>query len=372
MSKRKQSEILSFFKSGNQSDASPRSKPVDPTQVKIPSPSSSSLLVNIIDDDDDDHVDAGDEQSLKKVKLDENPILTKLRELDNFKSFNTTKEFEDTFISITDYLFNNTELVVKDKSYRLAEIEYYVTSSNHNDPFSHCHPLQSTRAEWYFHQSLAKTNDNNYRGGNYKGIDFSIGSDKFKGGILIRSLLKSDKTLVEGPSKCVDEILGHFDCNEIHEFVTQHYRGQKHFDALDTSSVCYLRPIDKPHTDSFIKSARVGLTLKQKTQQKLRVEYIFRPYRHCLRPKDMKKGKHLMTIVLYRDLMRSGEKSVIRKVEAATNSSGLQKYFTTYEEYDELAFEDVESIDASKLGDYSKDLTAQQIYELGGMLKHIF
>ncbi|EFC40849.1 predicted protein [Naegleria gruberi] len=310
----------------------------------------------------------------KKVKIDENAIITKLKELDSCKSFKTIKEFEDTFVSISDYLFNNTELVVKDKTYRLAELEYYFTCPPvHNDPFSHCHDLQATRGEWYFHQSLAKTNDNNYKGGSYKGLDISIGSAGFKGGILIRSLLKSDnKTLVEGPSKCVDEIIGAYDCDNIQEFVTKCFKGQKHFQALSTSSAFYLKPIDTPYSDTMVKSARVGLTLKQKTQQKERVEYIFKPYRHCLKAKDIKKGKHLMTIILYRDLMKAGESGVVKKVETATGSSGLSKYFDTYEEQTDSAFADVDSIDISKLGDYSKDFTTKQIYELGGILRNIF
>ena len=305
---------------------------------------------------------------------DENPILTKLKTLDQSSEFKTIKEFEDAFASVTDYLFNQTELVVKDKTYRLAEVEYYYTCPPvHNDPFSHCHDLQATKGEWYFHQSLAKTNDNNYKGGSYQGLDISIGCGKFRGGILIRSLLKSDgKTLIEGPSKCVDEIIETYDCKNIHDFVTKHFKGQKHFQALDTKSVFHLRPSTTTHTDTVVRSARVGLTLKQKTQEKERVQYIFRPYRFCLVPQKMKKGKHLICIILYKELQAKGEKDPIKKVETMTGSSGLAKYFKTYEAKSSDAFESVDKIDTSKLGDYSKDFTTQQIYELGGILKNIY
>ncbi|KAF0974495.1 hypothetical protein FDP41_006527 [Naegleria fowleri] len=303
---------------------------------------------------------------------DENPIHTKLKELDSCVNFKTIKEFEDTFTSITDYLFNHVELIVKDKTFRLAEVEYYYTCPPvHNDPFSHCHELQATKGEWYFHQSLAKTNDNNYKGGSYQGLDITIGCGKFKGGVLIRSLLDGEK-LIEGPSLCVDAIINTYDCKTIHEFVTKHFPKQKHFAALDTKSAFYLKPKATPTSDKFVRSGRVGLTLKQKTNEKERVQYIFKPYRYCLKPEKMKKGKHLMAIVLYKELLEKGETDVVKKVEKMIGTSGLGKYFTIFEGKKDSAFGSVSDIDPGKLTDYTKDLNTQQTYELAGILTNVF
>ncbi|KAG2375231.1 hypothetical protein C9374_009854 [Naegleria lovaniensis] len=326
-----------------------------------------------------------EEKETKKVKMtttqassstsssdDENPILTKLKELDNCANFKTIQEFEDVFTSITEYLFNHVELVVKDKTFRLAELEYYYTCPPvHNDPFSHCHEIQATKGEWYFHQSLAKTNDNNYKGGSYQGLDLSIGCGTFKGGVLIRSLLNGDK-LIEGPSLCVDAIINTYDCKTIHEFVTKHFPKQKHFAALDTKSAFYLKPKETPTCDKFVRSGRVGLTLKQKTNEKERAQYIFKPYRHCLKPEKMKKGKHLMAIVLYKELLDKGETDVVKKVEKLIGSSGLSKYFTIFEGKKDGAFSAVSDIDPGKLTDYTKDLNTQQIYELAGILRNVY
>ncbi|KAG2374403.1 hypothetical protein C9374_010973 [Naegleria lovaniensis] len=303
-----------------------------------------------------------------------NPIFEKLKEMDSSINFKTKKDFEEAFASIAHYLLNHVELVAKGKTFRLAELEFYYTCAPvHNDPFNHCHALQTTKGEWYFHQSPSKLNNDNYRGGNYKGLDLSIGCAKFKGGILIRSLIRcSDNKFIEGPSLCVDEILSLYSCNTIHEFVMKHFPNQKHFNALDEKSTVHLRVCATPKSDSFIRSARVGLTLKQQRSKKERIEFIFRPYRFCLRPEKVKKGKHLMAIVLYKELWTKGEKDIIKKVEKLIGTSGLAKYFEVFEEKKAIAFESVSKIDAKTVKNYDKDLTTQQIYELGGILRHIF
>ncbi|KAF0973310.1 hypothetical protein FDP41_008517 [Naegleria fowleri] len=303
-----------------------------------------------------------------------NPILEKLKEMDKSINFKSKKNFEEAFASVADYLLNHVELVAQGKTFRLAELEFYYTCPPfHNDPFNHCHSLQTTKGEWYFHQSPSQINNDNYRGGNYKGLDLSIGCAKFKGGILIRSMIQcSDEKLIEGPSLCVDEILTLYGCKTIHEFVTKNFPKQRHFNALDETSAVHLRVSTTPKSDTFIRSARVGLTLKQESNKKERIEFIFRPYRFCLRPEKMKKGKHLMAIVLYKEFLDHGETDIIKKVEKLIGTSGLAKYFETFEEKRRIAFESASKIDTKKVKNYEKDFTTQQIYELAGILYNIF
>ncbi|KAL9653130.1 hypothetical protein ABK040_006347 [Willaertia magna] len=346
------------------------------------------------------------EGNLKKIKLTnekveenveeqtKNKILSVFETLDICTSFTTLTEFENTFTDIATFLFNQTELtIVKNNelhTYRLAELEFYCTVPKiHPDPFSHCHPIQENKGEWYFHQSLAKINDNNYKGGNYKGLDISIGGGKvYRAGILIRSLIRlKDNELIDGPSKCVDELIGHFNCKNIHDFVKKYYKGKKHFNALQTeNNVMYLNALEKPYSQTLkkgdpyegkiIQSGRVGLTLKQNENIKDRIKYIFKPYRYCLCGDKIKKGKHLMSIVLYKQLKEKmdDENKIIKEVEKRLATSGLTKYFKSYREKEEEdAFSDEESINEDKVQAYrKKDFNTTDIYELGGILSKIY
>lgn len=52
---------------------------------------------------------------------------------DTIQSFDHT-EFE----KIADKILNNTVLHVKDKTYRICEIEFYYKNTDHNDQYTHC------------------------------------------------------------------------------------------------------------------------------------------------------------------------------------------------------------------------------------------
>ncbi len=83
--------------------------------------------------------------------------------------------------------------------YQIAEIEFYFYSPNHRDIITY--PRKCSEKLWFFHQS---------------GVDLTIessdeGMKPCFGGILIRSIIKYDKTGKElgticGPQKCVNEL----------------------------------------------------------------------------------------------------------------------------------------------------------------------
>src|SRR5690242_4786735 len=62
-------------------------------------------------------------------------------------------------------------LVVNDKEYRIAEIEFYVNNTNHNDSYTHGDKNQKTYGKWYFHRYKNGT----YKSGTYKGLDLTLG-----------------------------------------------------------------------------------------------------------------------------------------------------------------------------------------------------
>jgi hypothetical protein len=258
----------------------------------------------------DDIAEAPTETSPKKLKIDN---VARVSDQLDLTSLETVISIEQRMRQMADYLMNNVALFINGGKLRcrIAEIEFYLTTkdTSHKDPFSHCHPLQLRKGQWYFHQSTDKINDQNYRESTYKGLDITFGSDTTHyGGILIRSLeelnLKNDtrKSFVDGPSLCVDFIITKAGANSIHDLV--------HKFPSETLSVdfpsegyekypIYLAPCTFEKKLPLYKSTRVGLSLRQITEQEARVKYIMRPYRFFIQPTQTKKGKNQMAASMY-------------------------------------------------------------------------
>lgn len=78
-----------------------------------------------------------------------------------YEEYKTHDEFLNYFKdTIAPYLLHKVELIIAGRRHQLLEIEYYFTSKNHADPFTHCTKIQENNCEWYFH----RTGDS-YRGG---------------------------------------------------------------------------------------------------------------------------------------------------------------------------------------------------------------
>jgi hypothetical protein len=125
------------------------------------------------------------------------------------------KEYYDKFSDTASFLLCGCLLRLSDQLFRLLEIEFYLFSPSHEDPFCHANRDQRSVAKWYFHRAGPGPNAG-YRGGSRKGVDLTFGQPdgSAAGGILLRSMCQVDEKgedvpdrVISGPSKLVDELV---------------------------------------------------------------------------------------------------------------------------------------------------------------------
>jgi hypothetical protein len=90
------------------------------------------------------------------------------------------------------------QLIIKNNKFDIVELEFYIYSKQHPDPYAHKNPLQKTFGKFYVH-----TKD-----GNYGGIDITIGNQEndIYGGVLIRGLKTENGIFYSGPNIVKKEI----------------------------------------------------------------------------------------------------------------------------------------------------------------------
>lgn len=201
-----------------------------------------------------------------------------MRSIKDFLQMNEAEEFD----LIANKILNGTSLIVRgparDHEFRIIEIEFYLHSAEHPDPFVHQSADQLDVGRWYFHKT-----GGSYRGGTFKGLDITFALGKY-GGILIRSLEQLGGELVEGPSLCVDKIL------EMSEFpsVASLADAVDHVDAWvwSENSPIYLKEIPGEIHEIYT-SARVGLNINKSP------DFAAMPYRYisASRIKSIKKSR---------------------------------------------------------------------------------
>lgn len=116
------------------------------------------------------------------------------------------KVTKDNLYDVANTLLNKSHLKCKNKIYRICEVEFYLLDKTHNDEYTHANKNQMRYGRWYFHRYP----NGAYKGGTYKGMDLTLGSPKSNKycGVLIRSLYDlTNKTMIEGPCKVVNELL---------------------------------------------------------------------------------------------------------------------------------------------------------------------
>jgi hypothetical protein len=127
------------------------------------------------------------------------------------------------FYDIANTLLNERALLIKDEIHYIAELEIYINSEQHPDPYVHQHPEQTKQGNFYFHRGSTKP-DAKYKGGTFKGVDLTYGESSPQGdtyaGILIRSLLSEDGKLITGPCNVVNHILSMYKVDSIEELVS--------------------------------------------------------------------------------------------------------------------------------------------------------
>jgi len=210
----------------------------------------------------------------------------------------------EKFTILADYLLNKTCVFVNNKRVRICEIEIYLKSDKHNDPFVHCSDDQQTPLNWYFHKQ-----NGTYKSGTYKGLDITFGyKDESYGGILIRSIKPDNEDLIEGPCKCVDWILKECNCETISDLTNNNV-----LSCLNTDSL-YLKKHNY-ESESIFTGPRVGLTLKKKSGA--RTKYLMKDYRFLIYPKNIKKYKNTLIASLIENYT---EDEIVTKLSCSKNS----------------------------------------------------
>ncbi len=194
------------------------------------------------------------------------------------------------FAAVAERLLNGAELVVVRQAYRLVEIEFYLFGSHHPDPFTHRRPIQFQCGRWYFHRT-----GGSYRGGSFKGLDLTFGHGALSGGILIRSMARSDGTLIDGPSLCVDHLLNTLGVDRVAEL--DRIIGDRV--AWDANNPLSLREKKLSRRHELLRTARVGLSLKKSSAASERTRYLMLPYRFLSEPRMVSKGKPHMVLALH-------------------------------------------------------------------------
>lgn len=219
-------------------------------------------------------------------------------------------KYNIVFNDLANKILNQSVLMINDIPHRICEIEFYLYSANHPDPFTHKDKDQSIPNNWYFHKK-----GGNYKSGTFKGLDMTFRPNVITynkdfgmyGGILIRSISKlsadgngnADGTkddFIEGPCRVVDYILSTCEQSNIKDFVDEYGVVIKDHETLtivpNSDPSIYYEP------DKIYNSPRVGLTLKDPRYFELRKEYIMQNYRYLVYPHKYKKNRKLIACQL--------------------------------------------------------------------------
>ncbi|NJM09867.1 MAG: hypothetical protein HC883_02960, partial [Bdellovibrionaceae bacterium] len=193
-----------------------------------------------------------------------------------------TDALRGRFHEVADVLLNYSILKIKDQDYRICEIEFYVRSESHQDPYTHCHPEQLQFGGWYFHRTSQAPNAT-YKGGNYKGVDLTLGDGENFAGVLIRRIeCVASGHQFDGPSLVVDEILRLYGVETISNLM-----------ALDHEPM-QLVHCENSLSRQFFMSPRVGLNAKLDQPTESFIHYMFMLFRYATGPRKTRKGKALL------------------------------------------------------------------------------
>lgn len=190
-------------------------------------------------------------------------------------------------------LLARSALVLGEARWRIDEVELYLHTPEHPDPFVHRQPeqaqLPSERPGFYFHRV-----GRSFRGGTFKGMDVVLdgglrGEAGF-GSFLVRSLRveggpAGSRACICGPSLCVDHLLAVARLRDVAALAAAAQAGQ-----------LALRPAEARPVRA-VRTARVGLTLKR--DRIARLPFLFRPYRWVLDARGIHKGRAQVLVALH-------------------------------------------------------------------------
>lgn len=193
------------------------------------------------------------------------------------------------FAAVVGILLNRAELVAAGEPLRVAEVEFYLKSTAHPDPFAHAHAAQRQWGRWYFHRS-----GGSFRGGSFKGLDLALGDDSAAVGVLLRTAVLPDGTLIDGPSLLVDHLLRATGAATVADLDAQLP------DAFDSALPVHFR--DAPDRGApVIATARVGLSLKRAAAHPEMPRFVGLRYRFLTEPRCIRPGRPQLVTALHRD-----------------------------------------------------------------------
>ena len=199
--------------------------------------------------------------------------------------------FGPWFAEIAARLLNATDFAVAGRRYRFAELEMYYSGGPHADPFSHREPVQLEDGRWYFHRTRGA-----YRGGSFKGLDLALGDGTAYFGILIRTVVAADGTVLDGPSITVDHLLAQTKAAGV-AALDGVINGRS---IWDPTSPLHIVEADPPRAALVFASSRVGLSLKKAKGKADAPKFVGRPYRFLTEPKAISKGRPHLVLALHR------------------------------------------------------------------------
>jgi 3-methyladenine DNA glycosylase Mpg len=189
----------------------------------------------------------------------------------NFTVNDENALINESFYRISDELMNHCLIQINNMKFRIAELEFYYSSTNHPDPYIHKDSIQYEEFKWYFHRSSKKLK---IKTGNRKGLDITFGnqSKNIAAGILIRGVLNTLRSEIQdgyinGPSRVVDKIMEVTGINDLEKL-----EGTSVFDNQFLSIVPNDNSIEKVYF-----APRVGLSNKDS-------DFKDRPYRYFIYP----------------------------------------------------------------------------------------
>jgi hypothetical protein len=201
------------------------------------------------------------------------------------------EHFAPWFAEIATRLLNDADFVVGGKRYRFAELEMYYSGGPHPDLFAHRDPLQLEDGRWYFHRTRGE-----YRGGSFKGLDLTLGDGKSYFGILIRTVVADDGTVLDGPCVTVDHLLAKTKAANV-AVLDGLINARPIWDAASPLAIA---EAEKPRAAPVYATSRVGLSLKKARGKPDAPRFVGRPYRFLTEPSNISKGKAHLVLALHR------------------------------------------------------------------------
>ncbi|MCE9564396.1 MAG: sigma-70 region 4 domain-containing protein [Planctomycetes bacterium] len=227
-------------------------------------------------------------------------------------------DFDPWIAGLVGFLLNGVDLVANGSTFRFAELETYYHGPGHFDLFAHCDPVQLENGRWYFHRTQGQ-----YRGGSFKGLDLAFGDGTAHFGILIRSMVAADGSVLDGPCVSVDHLLERTKAKDVATLDSM-IASRKLWDA---TSPLHLRVSAEPRKAQVYRSSRVGLSLKKAKGKADAPKFVGRPYRFLTEPQGITKGKTHLVLTLHR-LGESADE--IAKITGCPKKT-VERYITDFE-----------------------------------------